>query len=75
MMSRALGLAQPIKVAPTRAASDWRTEITHRGRYWQYRRGSGKNREYLPGGKAEKLPKERLNAYYQKKNSTRSAVA
>lgn len=36
-------------------AQGWRTEMTHGGRYWQWRRGSGFNRESRYGGKAEDL--------------------
>ena len=43
--------------------SDWRTELTHRGKYWHYRRGSGSTREYMRGGRSEMLPTERLEAH------------
>jgi len=43
--------------------SDWRTEITHQGRYWHFRSGSGKDRKYMRGGKIDKLPRERIEEY------------
>ena len=43
--------------------SNWRTEVTHHGRYWHYRSGSGKSRLYMRGGRIDKLPQERLEAY------------
>lgn len=43
--------------------SNWRTEITHHGRYWHFRRGSGKSRLYMRGGRVDKLPPERIEAY------------
>ena len=33
----------------------WRIERTHRGRYYQWRKGSGKNRQSCPGGKWGRL--------------------
>ena len=47
----------------TDVKSDWRTEITGRGRYFHWRSGSGKDRKYMRGGKIDKLPAERLRAY------------
>ena len=45
--------------------SDWRTEITGRGRYFHFRAGSGKSRRYMRGGRIDKLPPERLEAYHR----------
>ena len=47
----------------TDVKSDWRTEITGRGRYFHWRSGSGKSRLYMRGGRIDKLPQERLEAY------------
>ena len=41
----------------------WRTEITRRGKYWQWRRGSGRSRQSRYGGKTELLPPERMKQY------------
>lgn len=43
--------------------SNWRTEITHHGKYWHFRSGSGKSRLYMRGGRIDKLPPERIGAY------------
>ena len=57
--------------------SDWRTEITGRGRYFHFRAGSGKSRRYMRGGRIDKLPLERLEAYKEnvtkRKKTKRSA--
>jgi len=50
-------------------ATGWRFEPLNRGRYWQLRKGSGKNRRSIYYGKAQKLRNEypeRLNAYRAK---------
>ena len=43
--------------------SNWRTEITGRGRYFHWRSGSGRDRKYMRGGRIDKLPPERIEAY------------
>ena len=58
--------------------SNWRTEVTHHGRYWHYRSGSGKSRLYMRGGRIDKLPQERLEAYNRnvtRKKTKRSAIS
>ena len=58
--------------------SNWRTEVTHHGRYWHYRSGSGKSRLYMRGGRIDKLPQERLEAYNRnvtRKKTKRSTIS
>jgi len=43
--------------------SGWRTEVTRRGGYWQWRVGSGRKRRSRYGGKFAALPPERQKAY------------
>jgi hypothetical protein len=43
--------------------SGWRTEVTRRGGYWQWRVGSGRKRRSRYGGKFVTLPRERQKAY------------
>lgn len=46
------------------AKRTWRREVVSNGRYWIWRKGSGKRREYKFGGKFDTLPQERQTAYY-----------
>lgn len=41
----------------------WRIEVTNRGLYWQWRKGSHGNRVSRKGGKFQALSEERKNAY------------
>jgi len=57
--------------------SNWRTEITGRGRYFHFRAGSGSARRYMRGGRIEQLPdrENRLRRYekhVQRKKTKRS---
>jgi len=45
------------------APAGWRVEVTRRGKYWTWRRGSAGNRQCRYGGKFETLPTERQMAY------------
>lgn len=42
----------------------WRYEVVQKGKYWIWRKGSGKKRDYRFGGKFKDLPKERRDQYY-----------
>ncbi len=48
-------------------SAQWRTEVQKRGRYWQWRKGHGKNRQARYGGKFEILSDERKEAYERNK--------
>jgi hypothetical protein len=48
-------------------STGWRIEVTHRGRYYFWRRGSGANRESETGGKFAALSDKRKAEY--RKNS------
>jgi hypothetical protein len=50
-------------------ATGWRVEVTHRGKYYFWRRGWGRTRESQTGGKFAALPQERQAAY--RKNAER----
>jgi len=50
-----------------RVSAQWRREVLKRGRYWQWRRGSHKNREAHYGGTYDTLPNERKKEYEQNK--------
>ena len=41
----------PAFVAHAGTSQDWRIEVTRRGKYWQWRKGRGKNRQSRYGGK------------------------
>lgn len=43
----------------------WRIEVTNRGIYWQWRKGSHSNRLSRKGGKFQSLSEERKQAYEQ----------
>lgn len=60
-----LAAVADLSALPTMPAmqSGWRTEITHRGGYWQWRLGSGRQRQSRYGGKFSILPAERKKAY------------
>jgi hypothetical protein len=47
----------------------WRYEVTGAGRYWQWRRGSGRERQSIYGGAFETLPEERREAYHGNRKS------
>lgn len=42
---------------------EWRVEVLAQGRYYQWRKGRGKGRQTLYGGKFELLPKLRKDEY------------
>ena len=44
-------------------AAGWRIEVTRRGRYWQWRRGSLQNRQSRYGGRFDTLSAERQARY------------
>jgi len=46
-----------------RVRAQWRVEVTENGRYWTWRRGSGKKRDYMYGGKFETLDELRRVEY------------
>lgn len=46
------------------AETEWRYEVSHRGRYWGWRKGSGKNRVYRNGGRWETMPEKAQEAYH-----------
>ncbi len=48
----------------------WRIEVTQRGQFWNWRRGSGKGREAKYGGKFRILSEERKAQYEQRKRQT-----
>lgn len=53
--------------------SGWRIEVTGKGRYWQFRSGSGKARHSAYGGKFGELSDDRKDAYQaNKKTHSRS---
>lgn len=41
----------------------WRTEVKERGKYWNWRKGSRKHRQYQHGGTFDGLPLERRIEY------------
>ena len=55
------------------ASTGWRIEVTGGGKYWQWRRGSGKRRESRYGGKFRELSPERQAAYRQNVKRRRRA--
>jgi hypothetical protein len=63
------------------STTGWRIEVTHRGRYYFWRRGWGERRESRTGGKFAALPQERQSDYrknaavYQRRNRNRRALA
>lgn len=58
-------LARLAEVPETEIAeTGWRREVSHRGRYWHWRRGSGKQRISRTGGRFETMPEEAQEAYY-----------
>jgi hypothetical protein len=60
------------------AGTGWRIEVVRRGKYWQSRRGRGKNRESRYGGKFSTLSEERQAQYYvnrQRYHERRTRVA
>ena len=56
------GLAEP-------STDSWRVEVNFRGRFYNFRRGSGKERRGRYGGKFGELPEERKAAYERNKKS------
>lgn len=54
-------------------AMRWRIEVQKRGKYWQWRYGSGRTRISRYGGKFELLSQERQTEYAQNKARNRSA--
>jgi hypothetical protein len=46
------------------AGTGWRIEVIRRGKYWQSRRGRGKERESRYGGKFSSLSASRQAEYY-----------
>jgi len=51
------------------AGTGWRIEVTRNGKYWQWRRGSGRNRESRYGGKFSMLDPSRQAAYYENRKT------
>jgi hypothetical protein len=51
----------------------WRVEVLKRGKYWQWRKGHGRNRKARYGGRFALLPPERQAAYFE--NVRRRAYA
>jgi hypothetical protein len=43
----------------------WRVEVLKRGKYWQWRKGHGRNRKARYGGRFALLPPERQAAYFE----------
>jgi len=56
-------------------AAGWRVEVTNRGKYWLWRRGSGSHRESRYGGYFEHLPPEQQTAYERNKASANGIPA
>jgi hypothetical protein len=63
-------LFSDVDIKPPDEKPGWRIEIIEsrnakntRGPYWQWRRGSGSNREYQYGGKLAELPESILETY------------
>jgi hypothetical protein len=54
-----------LEASPPLADAGWRVEVLARGRYWQWRRGHGRNRKARYGGRFETLPPERQAAYFE----------
>jgi hypothetical protein len=54
-----------LEVPPPLADAGWRVEVLGRGKYWQWRRGHGRNRKARYGGRFETLPPERQAAYFE----------
>ncbi len=48
------------------ADTRWRIEVYKKGRYWGWRRGSGKEGQYRYGGKFETLSSQRQAAYLKR---------
>lgn len=48
-------------------STGWRIEVTGKGRYWQFRAGSGKARKSAYGGKFGELSDDRKHAYEKNK--------
>ena len=48
-------------------SAQWRREVQKRGKYWQWRKGRGENRQARYGGKFETLPEERKRQYERNK--------
>jgi hypothetical protein len=63
-VSQALAIKLP-NAQPKLARSGWRIEVTGNGRYWQWRKGSGKNRESAYGGRFDNLSEERKAKYHE----------
>ncbi len=42
---------------------DWRTEVKARGKFWNWRKGSRKARQFRYGGKFDELPPMRQAEY------------
>ena len=58
--------ATDVRTLPAISAQ-WRREVQKRGKYWQWRKGRGANRQARYGGKFETLPEERKRQYEQNK--------
>jgi hypothetical protein len=43
----------------------WRVEVLKRGKYWQWRKGHGRNRKARYGGRFALLPEARRTAYFE----------
>jgi hypothetical protein len=56
------------------ASTGWRIEVTGGGKYWQWRRGSGKNRQSRYGGKFRDLSEARKEAYRKNVERRRRAA-
>lgn len=59
--------AVPALAASAGTAQDWRIEVTRRGKFWQWRKGRGRDRQSRYGGKFELLSDERKAAYHDNK--------
>jgi len=68
------GPATSVLLATPDWIGGWRTEVTRRGRYWQWRRGSGTARQSAYGGKFAGLPLERKVAYEANKAKAQGAA-
>jgi len=66
-----------LSALPTMPATQsvWRTGVTHRGGYWQWRLGSGRRRQSRYGGKFSMLPVERKEAYETNKKKRTSKAS
>jgi hypothetical protein len=68
-------MAIPTATDPLFASNGWRIEVTGSGKYWQWRRGSGKKRESRYGGKFDELGIERKKQYAKNRKSHARSVA